>query len=368
MSPLVWDLGAHRRLRGPLARAPPRRRAAAARRPRRRSTTRSRRRARCAATSRSCAATRRSTTSTRCASARSTVLERDGAATSCPRAGPAARAPAHRDDAPGARSSAGLPGGAPPARDAAAGAGLELGRRSPRGAFAIGAPRRRLRLRQRAPAPRGRASPRFRIARTPVTNATWLHFVEGGGYERREWWSRRGLGVEGGVRHHPPRGWAAGRAQWRVDGEPLTPVQCTSPGSRPTPSRAAPGPGSRPRRSGRGRRPGTTGCRARQDVGRRLGVDRRREFDGYPGFARPPVPRVLRGLLRRRLPRAARRLVGDARRACATPTFRNWDLPQRRQIFAGVRLARGRLTTASVDSPPVGPATSARSPTTCSTA
>ena len=27
----------------------------------------------------------------------------------------------------------------------------------------------------------------------------------------------------------------------------------------------------------------------------------------------------------------------------ASPTFRNWDLPQRRQIFAGVRLRRGRL-------------------------
>ncbi len=24
----------------------------------------------------------------------------------------------------------------------------------------------------------------------------------------------------------------------------------------------------------------------------------------------------------------------------ASPTFRNWDLPERRQIFAGVRLAR----------------------------
>ena len=29
----------------------------------------------------------------------------------------------------------------------------------------------------------------FRIARTPVTNASWLAFAEGGGYERREWWS-----------------------------------------------------------------------------------------------------------------------------------------------------------------------------------
>src|SRR4051794_17056634 len=30
--------------------------------------------------------------------------------------------------------------------------------------------------------------PAFRIGRIPVTNATWLHFAEGGGYERREWW------------------------------------------------------------------------------------------------------------------------------------------------------------------------------------
>jgi iron(II)-dependent oxidoreductase len=27
-------------------------------------------------------------------------------------------------------------------------------------------------------------------------------------------------------------------------------------------------------------------------------------------------------------------------RRVATTTFRNWDLPERRQIFAGVRLAR----------------------------
>src|ERR687886_497486 len=34
--------------------------------------------------------------------------------------------------------------------------------------------------------------PAFRIARRPVTNATWLTFSEGGGYERREWWSDEG--------------------------------------------------------------------------------------------------------------------------------------------------------------------------------
>ncbi len=32
----------------------------------------------------------------------------------------------------------------------------------------------------------------YRIAQTPVTNASWLSFTEGGGYERREWWSDEG--------------------------------------------------------------------------------------------------------------------------------------------------------------------------------
>ena len=34
----------------------------------------------------------------------------------------------------------------------------------------------------------------FRIGRTPITNATYLTFVEGGGYRRRPWWTRRGAG------------------------------------------------------------------------------------------------------------------------------------------------------------------------------
>jgi iron(II)-dependent oxidoreductase len=62
-------------------------------------------------------------------------------------------------------------------------------------------------------------------------------------------------------------------------------------------------------------------------------------FVGYPGFAPYPYReysqvffgqdyRVLRGGSWASDPRVA------------TLTFRNWDLPQRRQIFAGVRLAR----------------------------
>jgi iron(II)-dependent oxidoreductase len=62
-------------------------------------------------------------------------------------------------------------------------------------------------------------------------------------------------------------------------------------------------------------------------------------FGGYPGFRAHPYReysevffgdgyRVLRGGSWATDPRVA------------TPTFRNWDLPERRQIFAGVRLAR----------------------------
>jgi iron(II)-dependent oxidoreductase len=62
------------------------------------------------------------------------------------------------------------------------------------------------------------------------------------------------------------------------------------------------------------------------------------EFTGYPGFRAHPYPeysevffdsdfRVLRGASWATRPRLAR------------PTFRNWDYPRRRQIFAGFRLA-----------------------------
>ncbi len=62
-------------------------------------------------------------------------------------------------------------------------------------------------------------------------------------------------------------------------------------------------------------------------------------FDGYPGFRPFPYPeyseaffgteyRVLRGGSWATDPLVAR------------PSFRNWDLPQRRQIFSGIRCAR----------------------------
>ena len=172
----------------------------------------------------------------------------------------------------------------------------------------------------------------FRIARRPATNGTWMHFAEGGGYERREWWSDEGWAwkEEYDITHDPA---VAARGPRRprvprllVRGRRLRPrARC------PPPHRSRVGEGGDLESGDR----------------RSAGARRRRAGVGVDGLAvrrlsrlpAVPLPRVLRGVLRRRLPRPARRILGHAPRV-ATRTFRNWDLPQRRQIFSGVRLAK----------------------------
>ena len=226
--------------------------------------------------------------------------------------------------------------------------------------------------------------PAFRIGRTPITNATFLHFVEGGGYERREWWTDEGwpwkeeydithpeAGPPGptvaAVAHrrraplHPDEpvvhvSWFEADAFARAHGARLpteaewekaaTWDQETGRHGR-SPGASSRRPRRRPRanldQTGLGPSPagalpdGAAPCGALGMLGDTWEWTAT-DVPRLPRLPRPPVPRVLRGLLRRRLPRPARRLVGDARRV-ATPTFRNWDLPQRRQIFSGVRLA-----------------------------
>ena len=128
------------------------------------------------------------------------------------------------------------------------------------------------RLRDRRPAsgfaydnerPRHRTDVRgYLIGRAPITNASYLTFVEGGGYERREWWSDEGWAwkeeyditrpgrVDGGP--DAPSGASGGSSHSTRIGP-----SSTSPGSRPTPSPARTTPASPPRSSGRRRRPGT---------------------------------------------------------------------------------------------------------------
>src|SRR4051812_47611894 len=70
--------------------------------------------------------------------------------------------------------------------------------------------------------PRHRADlPTFRIGRTPITNATFLNFVEGGGYQRREWWSDEGWSWKQCYDITHPGAWATGPSgwqQWRIAG------------------------------------------------------------------------------------------------------------------------------------------------------
>jgi iron(II)-dependent oxidoreductase len=176
----------------------------------------------------------------------------------------------------------------------------------------------------------------FAIARRPVSNASWLRFSEGGGYERREWWSREGWAwkEEYDIAHHPTA----------ASSHPEAPVCHVSWFEADAFARAhdARLPTEAEWEKALTWTQQTDGEPARG--GQLAGVGRVWEwtsshFDGYPGFVAYPYReysqvffgedyRVLRGSSWATHPRVA------------STTFRNWDLPLRRQIFAGVRLAR----------------------------
>ncbi len=232
--------------------------------------------------------------------------------------------------------------------------------------------------------PRHRTDVRgYLLGRAPITNATYLTFVEGGGYERREWWSDEGWAWKEQYDITRPMGWTATLdAEWRLgDWEELHPARpvihvswfeadafARAHGARlPTESeweRAATWNHDRDavRTNPWGEDPLEPGVHANVDqlgcgtsvVGAHLegatpdGIVgligdvwewTSTPFHGYPGFrAYPyreysevffgPEYRVLRG--------------GSwaTRTRVVSSTFRNWDYPGRRQIFAGFRVAR----------------------------
>ncbi|MGO9489046.1 MAG: SUMF1/EgtB/PvdO family nonheme iron enzyme [Solirubrobacteraceae bacterium] len=170
----------------------------------------------------------------------------------------------------------------------------------------------------------------YRIAAQPVSNASWMRFSEGGGYERREWWSDEGWAwkQEYDIGQHP--GVAAGR--------PEAPVCHVSWFEADAFARAH---DARLPTEAEWERAATPEQQAATEL---AGVGSVWEWTAshflpYPGFRAYPYReysevffgrdyRVLRGGSWATHPRVA------------TRTFRNWDLPQRRQIFAGLRLAR----------------------------
>jgi iron(II)-dependent oxidoreductase len=224
--------------------------------------------------------------------------------------------------------------------------------------------------------------PAFRIARTPVTNTAFARFVQDGGYGRREWWSDEGWAWRREHTIERPAQWTADGREWRC-GEGLVALAPERPvvhvswyeadafarahGARlpteaewemaatwdPAGGAARPYPWGDeppdPERATLDQRPLGPGPVTAHPAGAApMGALAvlgdvwewtASEFGGYPGFRAHPYReysevffgdgfKVLRG--------------GSwaTRARVATPTFRNWDYPRRRQIFAGLRIAQ----------------------------
>ncbi|MGI8730174.1 MAG: SUMF1/EgtB/PvdO family nonheme iron enzyme [Solirubrobacteraceae bacterium] len=222
----------------------------------------------------------------------------------------------------------GLPGGRPePVADAAPRPGwIEI----PAGPFQMGADEHSFGFDNERPRHSVDVN-EFQIARHPVTNATWLRFVEGGGYERREWWSSEGWSWKEEYDITHPEGWTAdGTAD--EDDRPVLHVSWFEADA------FARAHGARLPTEAEWEKAATWTQEPPQDIGAAWEWTSTR-FDGYPGFTAHPYPeysevffgedyRVLRGS------------SWATEERVRSTTFRNWDLPQRRQIFAGVRLAK----------------------------
>jgi iron(II)-dependent oxidoreductase len=225
--------------------------------------------------------------------------------------------------------------------------------------------------------------PAFAIARTPVTNRAYGEFVADGGYERRELWSDEGWAwrTEHDIRR--PAGWSEDlRTETRLGhGEPLHPDRPVvhvswfeaeafarahearlptefewekaatwdpkAGRARTHPwGEAAPVPGvhgNLDQLSGGTSVAGSLPAGASPAGCEQLIGDvwewTASEFDGYPGF-RPYPYREYSEVFFTAGYRVLRGGSWASRPRVATATFRNWDYPQRRQIFSGLRLAR----------------------------
>jgi iron(II)-dependent oxidoreductase len=233
----------------------------------------------------------------------------------------------------------------------------------------------------------------FRLGRIPVTNGDWLHFVHDGGYARREWWSEAGWAWRTAERVERPLNWLSDELEWRLAAG-AGPIELERPvvhvswyeadafaRSRrlrlPTEAEweaaatAGPGQGHSQgggqgdgdgiRENGAGAawgRPGAANliesglfgpaaagsfadgaaaCGALGMIGD-VWEWTSSEFRGYPGFVAEPYreySEVFFGPDHRVLRGGSFATSGTV----ISASFRNWDYPERRQIFAGVRIA-----------------------------
>ncbi len=214
-----------------------------------------------------------------------------------------------------------------------------------------------------------RAVQGFLMARDPVTNGEHLAFVEDGGYRRRELWTDAGWAWREAEAAEAPLYWERdGEGGWlersfdRVGpldpGLPLCHVsaheadaharwagarlpsevewECAAQGT------PVGGEWGNLDQTGFGRAP--VGAHPENPAGVRGMLGDVWEwtsspFDGYPGFAAFPY-REYAEVFFGTTYRVLRGGSWATQSVAARPSFRNWDLPERRQIFSGLRLAR----------------------------
>ncbi len=217
----------------------------------------------------------------------------------------------------------GLPAGSPHGAMASFPVGVDYVE-VPGGRFGMGAPEGRFSYDNERPRHDVEVET-FRITRTPITNATFLSFVEGGGYERREWWS--------------DEGWA-----WKEEYDITRPLDWTGGDDRPVQHVSwfeadafARSLEARLPTEAEWERAATWDHGAALEGAGLVWEWTSSSFDGYPGFVAHPYREYSEVFFGRDY-RVLRGGSWASSAHVATPTFRNWDLPERRQIFSGLRL------------------------------